>query len=287
MRRITLTQRNIKIICLILVTMLLLPGATGCKRKIADKDGAALRYKFDEIEEEGLEGLFTLNKDGTFSPLPDEIPGFAGATTEADPSRFIWYTDNGENFTELIPKVTPETPIVIIYNDDSSMPDKGSWYLERYEPLGATIGAHIRLEANKTMYLSESDMLNGTSAQKAFSSKDTKSKDAEHELMEISGASVKLPIQNVDPNISMLLGLSHGKKYTFKYLQGTKTKRVNIVADTYAFQSKEIVTLSAPYQQTENGYFIINFPIGLKRGYYYISDLGFFFYDGGLADIDE
>lgn len=257
-------------------------AGTGCKKKIADKDGAALRYSFKDIEDDELEGLFTLNSDDTFSPLPDEIPGFAGETNEASPDRFIWYTDNGENFTSLIPTVTPKTPIVIIYNDDSSMPDKNSWYLERYEAVGATIGAHIRLGTDKTMYLSEEDMLAGTSAKKVFKSKETSSKDEEHELMEVSGASVKLPIANVDENMNLLLGLTYGKKYTFKYLQGTKTKKVNIISDAYAFQSKEIITLNAPYKQTENGYFIINFPMGLKKGFYYISDLGFFYYDNGV-----
>ena len=256
---------------------------TGCKKKIADKDGAALRYSYDKIEEEGYEGLFTLNKDGTFSPMPDDVPGFAGRTSDADPSRFLWYTDNGENFTNLIPTVTPETPIVIIYNDDKAMPAKNSWYLERYEALGATIGAHVKLDPDKSMYLSEEDMLEGTSAKSRFSSKETKSKDEDHELMEISGASVKLPISNVETNINMLLGFTYGKKYTFKYLQGTKMKKVSIIADAYAFQSKEVIPMSAPYEQTENGYFVINFPMGLERGFYYISDLGFFFYDGGMA----
>lgn len=257
--------------------------ATGCKKKIADKDGAALRYTYKDIEKDDLEGLFTLNADGTFSPLPDNLPGFAGATDEADPTRFLWYTDNGENFTNLIPTVTPDTPIVIVYNDDSSMPEKTSWYLERYEPVGATIGAHVKLGTDKTMYLSEEEMLDGTSASKAFKSSETSSRDEEHALMEVSGASVKLPIDNVDENINMLLGLTYGKKYTFKYLQGTKTKKVNIIADAYAFRSKEKINLNAPYKKTENGYFIINFPMGLKKGFYYISDLGFFYYDGGIG----
>lgn len=277
-------RKSRRSICLLLAFLLMFQyAAAGCKKKIADKDGAALRYTFKEIEEEGMEGLFTLNADETFSPLPSNIPGFAGDTTTADPTRYIWYTDNGENFTELIPTVTPETPIVIVYNNDSAMPEKTSWYLERYEPLGATIGAHVLLGTDKTMYLSESKMLDGTSAQKVFSSRDTKSSDAKHELIEVSGASVKLPISNVDKNLEMLLGLDYGKKYTFKYLQGTKTKKVNIIADAYVFQSKEIVSLTSPYKQTENGYFIINFPMGLKKGFYYISDLGFFYFDRGVG----
>ena len=251
----------------------------GCKKKIADKDGAALRYSYNDIEKKKLEGLFTLNADGTFSPLPSDIEGFTGTTKASSPDRYIWYTDNGENFTELIPTVTPETPIVIIYDSDKSMPDKDSWYLERYEPMGPTIGAHVKLGKDKTMYLSEEGILPNTSAEKVFKDSENSSRDDDHALMEVSGASVKLPIDNVEPSMEMLLGLSYGKKYTFKYLQGTKTKSVDIIADAYSFQSKELLPISAPYKKTENGYFIINFPIGLKSGFYYITDLGFFYYE--------
>lgn len=273
-----------KAICLLLIIAMMAGTFTGCKKKIADKDGAALRYTYEEIEEERLEGLFTLNADGTFSPLPDNVPGYAGATTGEDPTRFLWYTDNGENFTSLIPTVTPETPIVLIYNDDKSMPEKTSWYLEEYEPLGATIGMHVRLDPDKTMYLCEEEMLDGTSANDVYKSSETKSKDEEHELMEVSGASSKLPISNVETNVNMLLGLTYGKKYTFKYLQGTKTKEVSIIADAYGFKSKQIIPMTVPYEQTELGYFVINFPVGLQRGFYYISDLGFFYYNGGMSN---
>ena len=269
----------VRALCVLLMLTLIIGTLTGCKKKIADKDGAALRYDYDQIEKEKMEGLFTLNEDKTFSPLPDELPGYAGAVTEADPTRFIWYTDNGQNFTDLIPTVTASTPVVIVYDSNKTMPEKNSWYLERYEALGATIGAHILLEQDKTMYLSEVDMLAGTSAKKVFSDSDQRSRDDKHELLEVSGASVALPIQNVETNINALLGLSYGKRYTFRYLQGTKTKKASIVADTYIFQSKEIITLQAPYQQTDKGYFIINMPAGLKSGFYYISDLGFFYYN--------
>jgi len=266
-------------LCLVLAILLITGALTGCKKKIADKDGAALRYNFEDIEAEELEGLFTLNEDKTFSPLPDNLPGFEGVTDESLPERFIWYTDNGQNFTELIPTVTESTPIVIIYDSDKAMPEQSSWYLEKYEALGATIGAHVRLAPDKKMFLSEEDPLLGTSAKKVFEKRDTRSKDDEHELFEVSGASVKLPISNVETNINMLLGLTYGKKYTFSYLQGTKTKKLTIVADAYAFQSSEIIPMSAPYKQTDRGYFIINMPTGLERGFYYISDQGFFYYN--------
>lgn len=271
--------KTVRILSLLLAVVMAAGMMTGCKKKIADKDGASLRYTYSDIEDEELEGLFTLNADKTFSPLPDSLPGFGGTAAESDPSRFVWYTDNGQEFTDLIPVVTEETPIVIIYNSDKAMPALDSWYLERYEPLGATIGAHIDLTPDKKMYLTEEGILEGTSAEKAFESRKTRSKDEKHELIEVSGASVKLPIDNVEPNVGMLLGLTYGKRYTFKYLQGTKTKKLSIIADTYAFQSKEIISMQAPYKQTEDGYFIINMPSGLMRGFYYISDLGFFYYE--------
>lgn len=272
-------NRYVRVLALLLILVISAGTLSGCKKKIADKDGASLRYKFSEIEEQNLEGLFTLNEDGTFSPLPDSLPGYAGPAEETSLDRFVWYTDNGQSFTELIPTVTDETPIVIIYDSDKVMPEKNSWYLERYEPLGATIGAHIYLAPDKTMLLSEEEMLNGTSAKKEFTDTSNKSKDKEHALIEVSGSEVKLPIKNVEPNVKMLLGLTYGKKYTFKYLQGTKTKKISLIADAYAFQSKEIIPMQAPYKKTEKGYFVINMPSGLKRGFYYISDLGFFYYN--------
>lgn len=275
------TKESLKKAVLLLFIAMLVFTLPSCHRKtVADKDGAATRYSFNEIEDEKYEGLFTLNSDGTFSPLPEKVPGFDGKTDKADPERFLWYTDNRQDFTSLIPTVTSETPIVIIYDSDRTMPDKSYWYLEKYRPLGATIGAHVKLDKDKTMYLTE-DTLKGTSAERVFESAENSSKDNEHTLMEVSGGSVKLPIDNVEPNVNMLLGLDYGKKYTFKYLQGTKTKKVDLVADVQAFQSEELIVMNAPYKQTEDGYFIINMPLGLSRGFYYISDLGFFFYEGG------
>lgn len=269
----------LKLTCLILSLLLMSGSLASCKEPVvADKDGAAMRYTMDEIEEEGYEGLFTLNTDETFSPLPADVPGYKDVTEETDPERSLWYTDNNVSFTELIPKVNSETPIVVIYNNDSAMPEKTSWYLERYEALGATFGAHIWLDEDKTMYISEEDALEGTSAEDVLSSGN--SEDENHEIQEISGSSTKLPIQNVENNVRMLLGLTYGKKYTVKYLQGTKTKTVDIIADTYGFQSSEIIPMNAPYLQTEKGYFIINLPAGIKKGFYYISDLGFFYYTG-------
>lgn len=272
-------KRSPVLLLLFIISVAMLLSA--CRgNRIADKDGAALRYKLSDIEEKGMEGLFTMNSDKTFSPLPYGIPGYAGRTSEASDARYIWYTDNGQNFTSLIPTVTEETPIVIIYNNDATMPSRSSWYLERYEPMGATIGAHVSLSSDKRMYLSEENMLFGTSARSVFSSEETESRDRQHEIIEISGARVKLPVSNVERNVNMLLGLSYGKKYTFTYLQGTKTKTADIVSDVYAFQSKEIIRMDAPYKTTDKGYFIINIPRGIPKGFYYISDLGFFYFKG-------
>lgn len=275
-------RRNVRPLIAVCLGIILLFSLTGCKeKKLADRDGAVKRYTYEEIDSEGFEGLFTLNSDDTFSILPSGLPGFDGRTDQKDPTRFVWYTDNGQSFTDLIPTVTEKTPIVIIYNSDASLPDKTTWYLEKYRPLGATIGAHVYLDYEDNMYLTEEGMLPGTSAAQAYRSASNNSKDKEHELVEISGASSKLPIKNVDMNNSLLLGLDYGKKYTFKYLQGTKPKAVDLIADAYAFQAEEYIPLTSPYKQTENGYFEINLPEGLASGFYYVSDLGFFYYEGG------
>lgn len=262
-------------ICGLLILTLMFVFTSCGERKIADEDGASLRYTYAEIEEEGLAGLFTLNKDKTFSPLPTNVPGFAGLTTNSDLSRYIWYSDSVSNFTSLIPIVTTNTPIVAIYGNDQEMPDIGSWYVERYKFLGSTIGAHITLTEDKKMYISVGDSLSGTTASDTFSTEETN--DERHEIIEISNATA-LPINNVDTNMDVLLGLEHNKVYSFKYLQGTKTKAIDLLADTYIFQSYKFIRLYSPYKKTDKGYFVINLPTNLDPGYYYISDLGFFKY---------
>ena len=234
----------------------------------------------EEIDEEGRNGIFVRNKDNTFSPLITDVPGYAGDTTESSYDRYLWFTDNNTDISSLIPVVTPSTPLVAIYNSTSDMPER--WYLERYEDKKYTIGAHIYLDEDLTMYIDTDEPLSGTSAEHALNQID--GSDDAYEISSISGKEgVALPIDNVDNNMSILLGTSKDKMFTFTFYRGTKEETVEIYADTRIFQSVKYTELTTPYKKTSKGYFIINLPVNLQDGYYYLSDIGFFRYQGNHA----
>lgn len=245
------------------------------RQVIADKDGNQLRYTFDEIEKEGVTGLFVHNEDDTFSPAIQKMPNYQGSTGEASASRYIWYVESNKDIDDLIPTVTSDSELVVIYNIDGDLP--GSYYLEKYAIKGYTIGAHIKLGEDKTMYLSSDDSLKGSQANAVLSEMQENTDDI-YTIAAISG-SENLPIGNVDPNMNLLLGLEHDKLYKIRYYQGTKEREATFKADAKVFQSERYIPITTPYNKTDKGYFIVNLPQNLARGYYYLSDIGFFLYD--------
>lgn len=254
--------------------IVLMIALTGCgKQATATKDGNKVKESYKDIEENKESGIYVLNQDKTFSPILPDLPGYAGSTSKSSSDRYVWYTDNDTNVTNLIPTVTPSTPLVAIYNNTSDMPT--DWYIERYKSKGYTVGMHISLADDKTMQIIPEDKLSGTSAASAL--KKISGDDDEYTINSISGASV-LPIDNVDNNMMILLGFEKNKEYTFEFYQGTKLRRINMLADTRIFQSSQYIALKDPYKKTSKGYFIINLPINLQSGYYYLSDIGFFRY---------
>lgn len=267
-------KKKTKLFSIAILFLILVMSLTACRKPIADKNGNSLRLTYKEVEEEGRSGLFVLNKDETFSPAPAMVPGFDGATDETRASRYLWYTDADENFSSLIPVVSKDTPLVIIYNATSDIPEK--WYVEKYANKGYTIGTHISLGDDKTMYIAVDEALAGTSAAKIFEKAELSG--GEYPLNSVSGGSSNLPIENVDTNMRMLLGLEKNKEYTFTFFSGTKLEKVDLIADTAVFQSSKVTQLKTPYKKTDKGYFIINLPYNLDPGYYYLSDLGFFKY---------
>ena len=241
---------------------------------VLDKEGNPLRYTYEDIEKEGHTGVFVHNTDDTFSPAIRSMPGYEGETEASSPERFLWYVETDKSIDELIPTVTPESELVIIYDIDGDLPE--SYYLEKFNLKGYSIGAHVFLGDDKTMFLSDEEPLPGSQAASALSQMDDNT-DGLYEIAEISG-STTLPIRNVDPNMQILLGLEKDKLYNFSYYQGTKEKEVTFKADTKVFQSERYIPISTPYRKTNNGYFIVNLPQNLPNGYYYLSDIGFFAY---------
>lgn len=266
-----------KLIMLIFLLILFAGGFLFYRSKFQatlDKDGNPLRYTFEELDEAGITGVFVLNKDGTFSPAIRSMPGYEGEVEDANSERYLWYVEEDKNIDELIPTVTNDSKLVIVYNVDGDLPE--SYYLERYAMRGYSIGAHIFLTDDKKMFLSAEEPLEGSQANAVLSQMESNTDDI-YEIGEISGAA-SLPIQNVDPNMKILLGLEKDKLYDIKYYQGTKEREATFKADTKVFQSEKYIPISTPYKKTEHGYFIVNLPQNLSDGYYYLSDIGFFAY---------
>lgn len=264
-----------RVIAILLVLLLVIGGLIALRmsrQTVADKDGNPLRYSFREIEDKGLTGVFVHNEDDTFSPAIRNMPDFQGETEKKSAERFIWYVESDESIGKYIPTVTDKSELVVIYNVDGDLP--GSYYLEKYALKGYTIGAHIRLGPDKTMYLCAKDCLAGSQAAGMFSKMESNTDD-EYTVSQISGSDV-LPINNVDPNMELLLGLEKDKLYSIVYYQGTKARQATFVADSKIFQSEKYIPISTPYRKTDKGYFIVNLPVNLADGYYYLSDIGFF-----------
>lgn len=270
------TKTNIRYFLLFLMLTIILSLATGCGRSAsATKDGKSLSLTYDEIDSEGRVGIFVLNKDKTFSPVIPDMPGYESGNDIPSNARYVWYTDNQTDVTSLIPVATQNTPLVAIYNSSGEMPEE--WFLEKYEDKGYTIGMHVDLDEEKNMLIMTEDTLDGSSANKAVSNM-TSNTDEVYRVNSVSGSDT-LPINNVDANMGILLGMQKNKLYTFDFFRGTKTETLDVYADTRIFQSSRYINLEDPYKRTSQGYFVINLPINLETGYYYISDIGFFKYE--------
>ena len=262
-----------KWISLILLFCLIFPFA-GCSKSEPDKDeeGNRLYITGEEMELEGTgrEGFFALNEDGTFSPVINEFHGYQGITTESTPDRFLWFTNNVSNISDLIPTVTEAEPLVMVYNSDASIPS--SFTLERYVFRGYTIGCHIFRKSDNSIYFSTEDTISTSYAGNAMSKVEG---ETEFRISTVNG-SENLPYENVDNNLRMLLGLEKDKYYDFEFYQGTKYRKLTTIADTMVLQSDDVITLNNPYTKTKEGYFRINLPDNLEEGYYYICGKGLF-----------
>lgn len=266
-------KKNIILPLLVLIAALILTGCVN-NEPVADEEGNRLYITGEEmgLEGTGREGIFVMNEDGTFSPVINEFEGYQGETSESSPERYIWFTNNSTNLSDLIPTVGKNAPLVMIYDSDESMP--ASFTLERYVFRGYTIGCHIYRGPDNSLYFSTDGTLNSSYAGNTMSQV---KEGTEFKISTINGSDA-LPYENVDNNMQMILGLEKNKYYDFEFYQGTKYRKLTTVADTLVLQSSEVIKLNNPYSKTKEGYFLINLPDNLEEGYYYICGKGLFKY---------
>lgn len=234
-------------------------------------------YTLDEIYKQKKFGFFVMNGDDTFTPINGNWEGAKNEATMFDSSRYIWVSDSTsnkdeENYSRLTPVVTSETPLVAIFSSSAEMPD--SYTLERFKPLGYTIGSKVSLSENeKDMFVSTSEVASSSDFAQIIKGKKL---DEMLEVYKIND-SAELPIQNVDTDVNVLIGLEKNKYYKFNVFVGTSTKELSARADTLVCKSKDVIELQNPIQKTDKGYFKVNLPDNLKTGQYYsLNDFGVF-----------
>lgn len=266
--------RKKQAVFLLLCFILLLSGC-GKSDPVSDDKGNRLYITAEELglEGTGREGFFVMNDDKTFSPVVNSFDGYQGETSESSADRYLWFTNNDVNISDLIPVVSKNNPLVMVYDEDSNIPKE--FTLEKYVFRGYTIGCHIYRESDNSLYFSTEDTLNSSYA---GTSMGQVTGDTTFKISTINGSS-KLPYQNVDNNMEMILGLEKGKYYDFEFYQGTKYRKLTTIADALVLQSDDIMKLTNPYTKTEKGYFLINLPDNLNPGYYYICGAGLFKYN--------
>lgn len=268
-----------KITPIVLILMLLLSTLLcGCGNsdKTISQDGTKMNLTAEKIKEEGRNGFYVLNADGTFTPVMNAAEGYAGDTTETERihERYLWFTNNKVNMSDLIPTVSQSTPLVAIFDADDDMPS--IYTLEKYIYKGYTIGCHIYRNEDDTLCLDTDNTLSDSSAGEGMEEYDSQ----EFYLISTINGSDQLPVKNVDNNMRILLGLEKGKYYEFDFYKGTRYEKLTTIADTQILQAEDITILQNPYTKTHKGYFTINLPDNLQPGYYYICGAGLFRYAG-------
>ncbi len=272
-------MEKLKYIIFIMLTFSLLCSCGEGSVAISDEKGEPIYYSGSDLsiaDLNGSEGIFVLNPDGTFSPIATGFSGYVESPSASSKDRYLWWTDNETNLSKLIPTYTKGSRLVMIYNSEAALP--GEYLLEKYKYLGYTVGTKFYRSDDNSMYIMTDDMLEETSAGRIL----LEVSDEDSYKVAAVNRKKKLPLDNVDNNLGMLLGLEKGATYNFSFYKGTKYVTFNTVADTKAMQSESLIRLENPYTKTKDGYFEINLPENLADGYYYICELGLFRVKGAV-----
>lgn len=266
---------------------LFLTGCVGSKQDetVTDADGNMLRYSLNDLYNQSLVGFFIKNTDETFTPVFSGMQNYTGTSIlsalniNAEKERFIWFSDTATViFNKLVPVVTKDTPLVGFFKENKEMPEE--YYLEKYNPLGFTIGCtFVMAEDQSSLLMDTSNICEGSSL--ATYIEDQKL-SGEYEVKKFNETN-DLPIKNIDTATGLLLGLEEGARYQIGYYDGTvyhSTTRKNftIKADCRVFKSGGMTSLGIPFNKSEDNYFKIILPDNLEAGYYYINDYGLFKY---------
>ena len=254
---------NKLIIPVLLVALLAI--LTGCgedKQAVLNEKGELLVYKDFEITENGF--YIHDKKEDVFYPVFHGFSGYSGEPSDTDINnsndqiRNLWISDTQTDPEDCIMDVdNKKTELVLWQKTEGEMPE--SYFIEKYKKLGYTIGAHFSFgNTGDTVYIDNREHCENSDAEKVLGR-------FSEQMLRVSRINndKKLPTQNIDPEISMLLGLEKDKKYQIGLFDGTQYKDVDVIADTLCFKSQQITQLTNPLNITEKNYFVVNLPKNL------------------------
>lgn len=287
--------RNLFLILTLILIALAFSSCGKEEQTLTDEEGNILQYQKWEIRQNGF--YVHDKKTDLFYPVMSGFSGYEDPPAkntsigmdeflmESDKGqvRHIWMSDQLIEPLDILPVVDGKrTELILWYQEEDSMPEE--FTLEKYRRLpGYTIGAHISFgETGTSLYITKEDACEASDAEETLS----RYSDGLLKINRIQ-ESKALPIDNVDPEVNMLLGLEKDKKYKIAFFDGTQYEEADFLADTIAFKSQKLIELSSPYEITEDNYFVINLPQNLKSGYYYINSNGLFGFKADEQVIEE
>lgn len=256
------------LITLIIAMFCLTLTACSEKQTLTNEKGEMLMYSLKDLSENGF--YVHDKKEDTFTPLMNASDDYGGLTLEYDPYRYIWFGSDEYDLEALIPKVDADRYELVLYQvNESDMPE--SYVLERYKKAGYTLGVKFGFgDTGNEMFMMPKETCESSMAASILT------EDDEFLPVYTINGKKKLPLNNIDTDICVLLGLEKGKKYDLQYFDGTRLKEATLLADTVVFKAKQLLELESPLKKTEKGYFVVKLPVNLKNGYYYINDVGLF-----------
>lgn len=269
-------KKKALVLTIVAVLLIVATACSGNSKKQEVPTDPIPKYTADQLRVEsarGTQGVFIYNPDGTFSPIVNQFNGFTKTKDGSSPDRYMWWEENNQKVFETIPHFVKGSQLVLLYNTNSAVPKE--YFLEEYEYLGYTVGAHFYRTDSGEMYLETKGTLANTYAGQQMVEIDD---ETEYLITSVNESEV-LPLKNIDNNLKMLLGLEAGKKYEFGFWKGTKFLKMTTIADTQVFQSVDYINLGNAYSKTLDGYFIVNLPDNLTEGYYYFNGLGMFYFE--------
>ena len=237
-------------------------------------------YTVSVIEDEAdipNDSYYVAKADGTYhkpylgmtSYMSDSAP------YQADPMRVCWF---GKDFDRIPTMYKGEE---IVYR--SSQEFTPSFYLERYQDIGYTIGISGLAPAKDGRYSFSTDPRSG------YIDGDS----AARELFELGSHTATLEkiggVQLRSGNISQagtILGLEHGRRYKLDVYIGTEVNEYTIAADVRAFSSFEMIKLT-DYEYTGGNVITVRLPKALESGYYVVCGYGMFRYIDSEREYNE